>query len=86
MSSVFLWFLPLARQQDCILEYILPTKPKRANGGGSKYWDKKYNGTGNTSVNYVPLCGGVGDLTDGIIPTQNWNDVEVADGTGLYVG
>jgi len=24
------WFLPLARQQDCILEYILPTKPKRA--------------------------------------------------------
>jgi len=25
-----LWFLPLARQQDCILEYILPTKPKRA--------------------------------------------------------
>ncbi|ELS46891.1 hypothetical protein C789_3354 [Microcystis aeruginosa FACHB-905 = DIANCHI905] len=25
------WFPPLARQQDCILEYILPTKPKRAN-------------------------------------------------------
>ncbi|REJ38843.1 MAG: PEP-CTERM sorting domain-containing protein [Microcystis flos-aquae TF09] len=86
MSSVFLWFLPLARQQDCILEYILPTKPKRANGGGSKYWDKKYNGTGNTSVNYAPLSGGVGYLTDGIIPTQNWNDVEVADGTGPYVG
>ncbi|BAG04422.1 unknown protein [Microcystis aeruginosa NIES-843] len=27
-----MWFVPLARQQDCILEYILPTKPKRANG------------------------------------------------------
>ncbi|TRV18302.1 MAG: hypothetical protein EWV40_17635 [Microcystis flos-aquae Mf_WU_F_19750830_S460] len=25
------WFLPLPRQQDCILEYILPTKPKRAS-------------------------------------------------------
>ncbi|TRT96506.1 MAG: hypothetical protein EWV61_20500 [Microcystis aeruginosa Ma_AC_P_19900807_S300] len=25
------WFLPLARQHDCILEYILPTKPKRAS-------------------------------------------------------
>ncbi len=25
-----LWFLPLPRQQDCILAYILPTKPKRA--------------------------------------------------------
>ncbi|TRV26509.1 MAG: hypothetical protein EWV40_02820 [Microcystis flos-aquae Mf_WU_F_19750830_S460] len=24
------WFLPLPRQQDCILEYILPTKSKRA--------------------------------------------------------
>ncbi|TRU10542.1 MAG: hypothetical protein EWV58_07290 [Microcystis aeruginosa Ma_MB_F_20061100_S19] len=22
------WFLPLPRQQDCILEYILPSKPK----------------------------------------------------------
>jgi hypothetical protein len=27
---VSLWFLPLPRQQDCILEYILPTKSKRA--------------------------------------------------------
>ncbi|RPH89755.1 MAG: PEP-CTERM sorting domain-containing protein, partial [Chroococcales cyanobacterium metabat2.561] len=27
MSSVSVGFLPLARQQDCILEYILPTKP-----------------------------------------------------------
>ncbi|QHU85145.1 hypothetical protein D3800_18615 [Microcystis aeruginosa NIES-298] len=24
------WFLLLPRQQDCILEYILPTKSKRA--------------------------------------------------------
>jgi hypothetical protein len=30
VSFVSLWFLPRARQQDCILEYILPTKPKRA--------------------------------------------------------
>ncbi|GEA27757.1 hypothetical protein MiAbW_02324 [Microcystis aeruginosa NIES-4325] len=30
VSSVSLWFLPLLRQQDCILEYILPTKSKRA--------------------------------------------------------
>ncbi|KAB0242192.1 hypothetical protein EZJ55_18205 [Microcystis aeruginosa EAWAG127a] len=25
------WFLPLTRRQDCILEYILPTKSKRAS-------------------------------------------------------
>ncbi len=31
MSFVSLWFLPLARQKECILEYILPTKPKRAD-------------------------------------------------------
>ncbi|ODV36684.1 hypothetical protein BFG60_3747 [Microcystis aeruginosa NIES-98] len=30
MSFVSLWFVSLARPQDCILEYILPTKPKRA--------------------------------------------------------
>ncbi len=24
------WFIPLPRPQDCILEYILPTKPGRA--------------------------------------------------------
>ena len=67
---------------------ITPISYDMENGGGgfAKYWDKKYNGTGNTSVNYAPLSGGVGDLTDGIIPTQNWNDVEVADGTGPYVG
>ncbi|TRU05928.1 MAG: hypothetical protein EWV58_15180 [Microcystis aeruginosa Ma_MB_F_20061100_S19] len=31
MSFVSLWFVSLARPQDCILEYILPTKPKRAS-------------------------------------------------------
>ncbi|ELS47413.1 hypothetical protein C789_2754 [Microcystis aeruginosa FACHB-905 = DIANCHI905] len=30
MSFVSLWFVPLPRWQDLILEYILPTKPKRA--------------------------------------------------------
>ncbi|ELP52903.1 hypothetical protein O53_4632 [Microcystis aeruginosa TAIHU98] len=31
MSFVSLWFVRLARQDNCILEYILPTKPKRAS-------------------------------------------------------
>ncbi|MDB9424462.1 hypothetical protein PN437_05980 [Microcystis aeruginosa CS-564/01] len=25
-----LWFVPPPRQEECILEYILPTKPRRA--------------------------------------------------------
>ncbi|AKE65664.1 hypothetical protein MYAER_3326 [Microcystis aeruginosa NIES-2549] len=65
---------------------ITPISYNMENGGASKYWDKKYNGTGNTSLDYALLSGGVGDLTDGIIPTQNWNDIEVPDGTGPYVG
>ena len=67
---------------------ITPISYDMENGGGGlfKYWDKKYNGTGNTSLDYAPLSGGVGDLTDGIIPTQNWNVVENAEGTGPYVG
>ena len=65
---------------------ITPISYDMENGGGSRYWDKKYNGTGNTSLDYALISGGVGDLTDGIIPTQNWNDVEVPDGTGPYVG
>jgi hypothetical protein len=30
VSFVSLWFVPLDRQRDCILGYILPTKPRRA--------------------------------------------------------
>ena len=35
-DSFFLssWFVPPPRQQDCILEHILPSKPKRAGVGG----------------------------------------------------
>ncbi|MFM8300126.1 MAG: hypothetical protein ACKN9A_17535 [Microcystis aeruginosa] len=31
MSFVSLWFVTPPRQEDCILEYILPTKPKRTD-------------------------------------------------------
>jgi len=54
--------------------------------GTYKYWDLKYNGTGQTNVNGAPLSGGVGDLTDGYIETKNWNQVENSAGTGPYVG
>ena len=42
MSFVSLWFLPLARQKECILEYILPTKPKRAGKGYRLYRYRPY--------------------------------------------
>ncbi|MGV8988636.1 MAG: VPLPA-CTERM sorting domain-containing protein [Cypionkella sp.] len=58
----------------------------QAHGGSNNYWDGSYNGTGSTSTDRSALSGGTGDLTDGVIATQNWNIVENTLGTGPYVG
>ena len=42
------------------------------NTGSFTYWDDSYNGTGSTTTSGAPLSGGTGDLTDGVIATQNW--------------
>ena len=58
----------------------------QASGGGRNYWDKEYSGAGSTTTDAALLSGGLGNLTDGRIPTQNWIEVENIEGTGLYVG
>jgi hypothetical protein len=58
----------------------------QANGGGRNYWDASYNGAGNPLLDYSPLSGGLGDLADGVIATQRWDEVENDAGTGPYVG
>jgi hypothetical protein len=40
--------------------------------GSFTYWDDSYNGSGNPSQSGSLLTGGLGDLTDGIIASQNW--------------
>jgi len=68
---------------------ISPTSYDLLNGhsGSYNYWDDSYNGSGNNQVNDSALSGGTGDLTDGIIATQNWNVVEAPQGSnGPYVG
>lgn len=60
------------------------------------YWDRKYNGTGDTTTDGSFLSGGLGDLTDGIVTEDHWNiaeeldlDVDLledTDGIGPYVG
>ena len=71
---------------------VLPTSYSMANGygtanGGSfNYWDGSYNGSGNPGQDYSPLSGGLGDLSDGVIATENWHLVENLEGTGPYVG
>lgn len=57
-----------------------------ANLGSYNYWDKGYTGSGNTTQDYAPLSGGLGDLTDGVVATGRWDEVENLDGTGPYVG
>ena len=58
----------------------------QAHTGTYNYWDKAYTGSGNTSLEFAPLSGGLGDLTDGVIATQRWDLVENLEGTGPYVG
>ncbi|MBX3363389.1 MAG: PEP-CTERM sorting domain-containing protein [Phycisphaeraceae bacterium] len=41
--------------------------------GTFSFFDSSYNGSGNPAVALSPLSGGVGELTDGIIATSNWN-------------
>jgi PEP-CTERM motif len=57
-----------------------------ASSGSFNYWDLEYTGIGATNVDNAPLSGGLGNLTDGVVTTQNWLDVENAAGTGPYVG
>jgi hypothetical protein len=71
---------------------ISPTSYNMRNGDGQtsggtlNYWDKEYNGSGSTTTDASSLTGGLGNLTDGVIATQNWNAVENVAGTGPYVG
>lgn len=63
---------------------VSPQSYDMPNGGSGTftYHDDSYSGgTGNPAVNYSALTGGLGDLTDGTIATQNWNSTP-----GLYVG
>ena len=66
--------------------YDSPNGYGQASSGSFNYWDRSYNGTGSTTTDGAALSGGKGDLTDGVIATQNWNLVENVAGTGPYVG
>ncbi len=68
---------------------VSPTSYDLTNGhsGSYNYWDDSYTGSGNNQANGTTLTGGLGDLTDGVIATQNWNFIEGPVGPhGPYVG
>lgn len=66
---------------------IAPTSYDMLNGetGSFTYYDETYNGSGNPQGTLSALSGGLGDLTDGVIASQNWNVAEQA-ANGPYVG
>lgn len=67
---------------------VYATSYSMPNGstGSFNYWDDTYDGIGNTMADFAPLSGGLGDLTDGVIATDNWNVTEPPAGPGPYVG
>ena len=62
---------------SCQAETLNPKSYDLLNGqlGGDvpNFFDDTYTGTGNKHAVLAPLTGGLGDLTDGVIATTNWN-------------
>ena len=56
------------------------------NTGSYQYWDQTYTGSGCLTCDNASLAGGRGDLTDGVIATDNWFVTEAPPGNGPYVG
>jgi hypothetical protein len=69
-----------------VASYSMPNGDGQASSGSFNYWDKNYNGSGATTTDGAPLTGGTGDLTDGVIASDFWYNVENSAGTGPYVG
>ena len=72
-----------------IAQTIFPTSYDMLNGNNENnfYLDRSYDGSGDPTQPNSFLSGGLGDLADGIIATQNWFDVEPAPpANGPYVG
>ena len=73
---------------NSIAKPVKPSSYDMINGssGSYNYWDESYDGNGNSLQNSSSLSGGLGDLTDGVVPTDNWHVVEQPTGPGPYVG
>lgn len=69
---------------------VTPDSYTMPNGNTGSFWyfDDSYDGSGNKTSPNATLSGGTGDLTDGVIATQNWHQVEGPANTpvGPYVG
>lgn len=69
-------------------QIVAPVSYDTVNGntGSYEYWDDTYTGAGSVTTDNSPLSGGLGDLTDGVITSDNWFVTEAPAGAGPYVG
>lgn len=72
--------------QLVVNSYDTPNGDGQASGGSFNYWDKNYTGAGAKTTDGAPLTGGIGDLTDGVVASDFWFNVENSAGEGPYVG
>lgn len=65
------------------VDRLMPAFYNMLNGetGSYTYYDDTYDGDGNNDQALAPLSNGLGDLTDGVIATSNWNSTPLP-----YVG
>lgn len=64
--------LPLAfAAMPAMALQVVPISYNMTNGAG--YLDDLYNGSGCRTCAGSALSGGLGELTDGVLPTTNWN-------------
>jgi hypothetical protein len=75
-----------AATQIAVTSYDTPNGDGQAHSGSFNYWDKFYTGAGATTTDGAALTGGVGDLTDGVVASDFWFNVENNAGEGPYVG
>lgn len=54
--------------------------------GSYNYWDDTYSGTGAVNIDGARLSGGKGDLTNGVVASDNWFVTEAPGGSRPYVG
>jgi hypothetical protein len=87
------WTEDVAAAAVIAVSYDMPNGNGTATGGFFNYWDRDYTGNGSVAPFSAPhtndgeaLSGGLGDLTDGVIATQDWFFVGSAAGDGPYVG
>jgi hypothetical protein len=65
------------------VDVLMPAAYDLLNGetGTYTYFDDDYDGDGDNTEPLAPLSNGLGDLTNGVIATENWNETP-----GPYVG